>query len=693
MTSPPPPGVIQLSSNRPAGQRRRLEPHPSSVPQSFSRQIGEGGFSQMHHPGPTMIPPHSSSMPSQQGGNPHAHTSIMMPPHNPRSLHRSAPEPRSRQNIDVFDIRDENITEAEAYRRLASYIVIRIERATDPYDVDSEGNTLPPTWEKASHLIRRDVSQQDARRKVRKLDKETGSVTHKKNDLPSAIQRQLEHAWSNLEKTEADPRFVYTLAQVDWKRKSGETVSREKRHGRRGKDGKRSKERHRSKGSSRSKTKGERVSVTAYFKREPARNENCVRMLKAQLAERRQGGRTTLDEYLPTMIPGQPPLPRPVQAIPPQTQTRQPVFEPQIQCRLPINQPLNAMAHHPVRSAPPPFPPPPPPPPPRPQPLSSSLPVRIPLSALPQSSSTTPIPIPPRSSIPQAIEAQNRRIQSYAPRMERQATTGSYNSRSSVTSFSSLSTDDSGTNRTPGSSIEQTHSLPPPHLHHRHHHHLDRSRGRGRYRQHRIEDEAVVLEVARPQRPHNPADRFIGIPPAAPDPIKAVPEADMLRRVEQRAYRDDIMDAQQMARSMTEGSTPRQPRVVQDFPESQTGPMYQTARFPSRGNDEMDRLGDRLSRTSLADGPRNRPEQARDPVIHYEYREAMRRYRDDDDDDDDGFVVPGPVPGTWRRQAAQRYTAERRRTDQDAWDLGDTSPVRYGEGQRRVSGYAGEGRG
>ncbi|KAL7948332.1 hypothetical protein V8C42DRAFT_314126, partial [Trichoderma barbatum] len=543
-----------------------------------------------------------------------------------------------------------------------------MERSADPYDIDDEGNPVPPTWKKASHTVQRDISQQEARRKVRELDKETSSVTDKKNELSSTIQRQLEHAWNKLENMETDPRFVYTLAQLDWKLKRIETAGAydDRKHDRRSKDKKRSKERYRSKMSpSRSKPKRERVSVTAYFKREPARNENCVRMLKAQQAERREheGG------SLPMMIPGQPPQLRPAlfntaHSLP-QIQTHQPAFVPQVQCRFPLNQPPNAMVNQ-LRgptTAHPPFPPPHPPPPQQP----SSLPARIPPAA--------PLESLPRNNIPRAIEAQNRRIQSYAPIMERQATAGSHNSRSSVTSFSSLSGEDSDTNLTPNSSIDPS----PPHH--------DGRRGRSRYRQHRDGGESVALEVARNhERPHNPADRFIGIPPPAPDPVKAVSEAYMLRRAEQQAYREEIMDAQVMARSMTSGhlNPTQQPRTIHKTQGNQRAPLHHAARY-SLGRQDMDRLGDRLSRTSLADDPRSRTEAARDPAIHYEYREAPRRYQDDFDDE---IIEPGSSRGPWRRQDAQRYMADRRRTDQDAWDLGTSGPLRYGDSQQRSRTYA-----
>ncbi|KAL7910064.1 hypothetical protein GGI35DRAFT_447766 [Trichoderma velutinum] len=243
--------------------------------------------------------------------------------------------------------------------------------------------------------------------------------------------------------------------------------------------------------------------------------------------------------------------------------------------------------------------------------------------------------------------------------MERQVTAGSHNSRSSVTSFSSLSSEDSDNALTPSSSVGQS---PPQH---------ERHRGRSRYRQHQNGGESVALEVARRQRP---AERFIGIPPPAPDPIEAVPDSEMPRRIEQRAYREGVMDAPIISRSMPMGNmnSSRQPRIIQDPPESERSLPHHSPRY-SLGSQDINRLGDRLSRTSLADEPRSRPERP-------------RRYRDDSDDE---ILVPGSSRGPWRRQDAQRYMADRKRTDQDAWDLGTSGPLRYGDSERMAATYAG----
>ncbi|KAL7930006.1 hypothetical protein V8C35DRAFT_313840 [Trichoderma chlorosporum] len=591
-----------------------------------------------------------------------------------RAEQRRRLEPQSRRELDAVDIRNENMTEAEARKRLSSLVVVCMERSTNPYDIDEGGNPVLPTWEKAKHTVQRDISQEEARRKVRQLDRETSSVADKKHELSSPIRRQLDHAWDTLENMESDPRFVYTLAQLDWKLKRVDPdQSHDRKHDRRSKDKKRGKERQRSKRSpSRSKSKRERASVTAYFKREPARKENCVRMLRAQQMERREyeSRSLPLNERQPMVIPGQPPRSRSVHfhpTSPPRIRTHQPLFRPQVQCSFPLNQPTNGTATHPRGSSPPPPPPFPPPPPSSSQPPLSALPARVPPPFCQTNSS--------RSNISKAIEAQNRRIQSNAPSLERQDTTRSHNSRSSIASFSSLSSEDSDDILTPNSSFDA--SSPQD----------DRQRGRSRYRERRHGGESVALEVARRHRPHNPADRFIGIPPPAPDPIKAVPDADVLRHIEQRMYSEGIRDAHVTPRSLATGNVhaARQPQIIQDPLGTRRAPQYHTSRY-TLGGQNMDRLGERISRTSLSDEPRRRPEPERDPTARYEYREPPRRYRDDSDDE---ILMPGSSRGPWRRQDAQRYMANRRRTDQDAWDLGSSGPLRYGDNQRRETAFAG----
>ncbi|KAK1242624.1 hypothetical protein MKX08_005436 [Trichoderma sp. CBMAI-0020] len=178
------------------------------------------------------------------------------------------------------NLRDEGTTEAEARKCLSSYVVVRIEKSSPA--IDGEGNLIPSTWDKASHTVLRDISQQEAKHNVRELSRETGCVSDKKRELSSALRRQLERAHTRLENMEPDRRYIHTLVQLDWKFKKVETTT--EYHGRHDKHS--SKDRRRDKERHRSKPRKERVSVTAYFKREPSSSENCLKMY-----ERLQGVR------------------------------------------------------------------------------------------------------------------------------------------------------------------------------------------------------------------------------------------------------------------------------------------------------------------------------------------------------------------------------------------------------------------
>lgn len=193
---------------------------------------------------------------------------------------------RPSRRKEVVDLRNECTTEAEARQQLSSYVVIRLEKSRNPHELDEEGYPIRPTWERASHVRQTDISQQEATRKVYHLQITSDHVTDKKNALPSVIQRQLRIAQDRLRATESDPRYQYTLAQLDQKLRpvklpTDQGASPEK--SRKDKDQMRKK----------SKKKYERASVTAYFKRAPGPHENCMRMLEDEEMQREQSSRVS----------------------------------------------------------------------------------------------------------------------------------------------------------------------------------------------------------------------------------------------------------------------------------------------------------------------------------------------------------------------------------------------------------------
>ncbi|PNP38079.1 hypothetical protein TGAMA5MH_10178 [Trichoderma gamsii] len=206
----------------------------------------------------------------------------MAAPWRPRAVQPRRFETRLPSSFQpaAADLQDESITEAEARKRLSSYVVVRIDKSSPT--IDDEGNFIPSTWDKASHMVLRDISQQEAKHNVRELNRETGCVSDKKSEFSSALQRQLERAHTRLDNMESDRRYIYILVQLDWKFKKVQTPT--EYHGRYDKHGnkfkKRDKEWHRS------KSRKERVSVTAYFKREPSSNANCVKMYGRQQGDK-----------------------------------------------------------------------------------------------------------------------------------------------------------------------------------------------------------------------------------------------------------------------------------------------------------------------------------------------------------------------------------------------------------------------
>lgn len=433
------------------------------------------------------------------------------------------------------ELRDENITETEARKRLSSYVVVFIEKSSPT--IDSEGNLIPSTWDKASHTVLRDISQQEARHEVRELNRETGCVSDKKSELSSALQQQLERAYTRLENMESDRRFTYALVQLDWKFKNVEAPR--EYHGRHddkhsSKDRRRDKERHRS------KPRKERVSVTAYFKREPSSNSSCLKMYKRQQGDKR------VDESQ----------------------------------------------------------------------LGSS-------------------------------------------KMERQHTSGPQNFRSPATSSSSLSSNNSRGNLTPSSSVDD---ISPRR-------HYEGKRGRSRYRQSK-NGEPLEIMTSRPRSRRDSMGIDDYIPPPVPDPTRPEPKpaADSLECKDQRVYDE------RMARFRSARDSSRQPRLTQKPLGKQRDFFHHDPNYSSSGKD-VKQLGDRLSRASLADKPRNGYQgPASDPATRHTYREHLRQYHEDGYEELRGSESNGIV---WRKQDAQRYMDNRRRFDQDPWDLGRCSPVLY----------------
>ncbi|KAF7545028.1 hypothetical protein G7Z17_g9485 [Cylindrodendrum hubeiense] len=172
-------------------------------------------------PGPQMHPPNNRGPggipPNMQPQN-QAMMHMAPPPHVPIPPNHAVPHDlRSRKPVEISDIRSERFTEADARERLSSYVVIRLEKTDNLCDVDEEGFHLTPSWEKVRLIQQTDISQQETKRQVRALERETKPVTEKKAACSLAIQRQLERTQERLSETDPDTRFCYKLVQFESK--------------------------------------------------------------------------------------------------------------------------------------------------------------------------------------------------------------------------------------------------------------------------------------------------------------------------------------------------------------------------------------------------------------------------------------------------------------------------------------------
>lgn len=237
---------------------------------------------QPNNRGPAGMPPNMQNQHMQPQNQPMMH---MGPPPSfpPPPQHAVPHDLRPRNTVEISDIRSERFTEADARERLSSYVVIRLEKTDNAYDVDEEGFPLTPTWEKVRQITQTDLSQQEIKRQVRVLERETKPLTEKKAACSLAIQRQLELTQEKLSQTDPDKRFCYKLVQFESKLRKLEErelqyIEKYNKGGKKDKKGKKYVTTHSKK--SKSKPKYERVSITAYFKRTPTPEQSGLRLLE-----------------------------------------------------------------------------------------------------------------------------------------------------------------------------------------------------------------------------------------------------------------------------------------------------------------------------------------------------------------------------------------------------------------------------
>ncbi|KAM5345418.1 hypothetical protein ACJ41O_011280 [Fusarium nematophilum] len=268
MPGPVPPGAMPYNSPEP--QHHQPRPTLPGPPIPRLNQRAPGGL-------PAAMPPHSNHVTMPTNNSPQ-HFPPAPPPHAvPRDL-------RPTHAVEISDIRDEGLTEDDARERLSTYKVMRFEKVAKSYHPDDEGYPMKPTWEKVLRTEQTDVSQQDARRKVRQLQRETKPVLEKKAAKSVAIQRQLERAREELTSRDPDPRYCYKLVQFEslFRKVDDRQVVHIGRH----KDRKDRRDRKYAKYSkrSRSPTK-ERYAIIAFYKRTPAPGNSTLKMLEEHSRE------------------------------------------------------------------------------------------------------------------------------------------------------------------------------------------------------------------------------------------------------------------------------------------------------------------------------------------------------------------------------------------------------------------------
>jgi hypothetical protein len=184
---------------------------------------------------------------------------------------------RPKNLVTIADIRKEvALTAQKARESLSSYFVFRFEKFQTT-DFDSDGFWQTPSWKRALRMEVPGISKQEAARTVRQLNRTTIPVTDKMQSLGEDAKRQIEITLENLQRKHDNTSFQTTLAQLD--EEMGEAPKEESLR-----EQDRRKEWYpkefglldtspRRKEPSKSRDRGratmERISLTAYFKREP----------------------------------------------------------------------------------------------------------------------------------------------------------------------------------------------------------------------------------------------------------------------------------------------------------------------------------------------------------------------------------------------------------------------------------------
>ncbi|RYP85776.1 hypothetical protein DL770_005007 [Monosporascus sp. CRB-9-2] len=226
------------------------------------------------------------SGPGRQGGN--TQPRMVGPQGMPGPLpgpprHMLPPDLRQGRAVEISDVSEDLLSEADMRAQLMEYVVYRFEKMSQQSQYDEYGELQLPTWDKAIRVQVNGMSQKQIAKEIRWLDQTSLPVVEKKNALSPALQRQIDKARDQLVTHEGHPdllNYQWVLAQIDHQLR--EVRPSKARRGKvypstQSRSNSARKRSHCVSGGHRKK-QYERISLTAYFRREPRSNAN-IRML------------------------------------------------------------------------------------------------------------------------------------------------------------------------------------------------------------------------------------------------------------------------------------------------------------------------------------------------------------------------------------------------------------------------------
>jgi hypothetical protein len=179
--------------------------------------------------------------------------------------------------VSISDLRRKRpLTVQEAREAVSDYFIFRF-TAADAGDSATDGPRRKPSWKRARRIEVPRISKHEAARTIRQLDRKTIPVTDKIQSLSEDAKRQIEITLENLQREHDNTTFRTTLAQLDEEMREIPKEESSREQGRRKKRYRKEfglfdTSRRRKEPSmlgDRGRVTMERMSLTAYFKREP----------------------------------------------------------------------------------------------------------------------------------------------------------------------------------------------------------------------------------------------------------------------------------------------------------------------------------------------------------------------------------------------------------------------------------------